>query len=77
MLWLLDALRVDLDSLRREGDYVATDYPTDLSNILFNYGVRLQPNVLLDATSTRIALNTGRLDFSIIATLACGRRRLT
>lgn len=61
VLWLLDALRVDLDSLRREGDYVATDYPTDLSNILFNYGVRLQPNVLLDATSTRIALNTGRV----------------
>ncbi|MEO0340687.1 MAG: GldG family protein, partial [Bacteroidota bacterium] len=43
VLWLLDALRVDLDSLRSEGDYVATDYPTELGNILFNYGVRLQP----------------------------------
>lgn len=61
VLWLLDALRASLDSLRGTEDYIATDYQLDLDNLLFNYGVRIQPNLVLDLQHTRIPLNTGRL----------------
>lgn len=61
VLWLIDALRADLDSLRATGDYIATDYQLDLDNLLFNYGIRIQPDLVLDLQATRIPLNTGRL----------------
>lgn len=61
VLWLVDALRASLDSLRGKQDYVATDYPLNLDNLLFNYGVRIQPNLVLDLQHSRIPLNTGRL----------------
>lgn len=61
VLWLIDALRASLDSLRGTTDYIATDYQLNLDNLLFNYGVRIQPNLVLDLQHTRIPLNTGRL----------------
>lgn len=61
VLWLVDMLRANLDSLRNTTDYVATDYVLELDNLLFNYGVRIQPNLVLDLQHTRIPLNTGRL----------------
>jgi gliding-associated putative ABC transporter substrate-binding component GldG len=61
VLWLIDAMRANLDSLAREGDYVATDYQLNLDNLLFNYGVRIQPNLVMDLQHTRIPLNTGRV----------------
>jgi ABC-2 type transport system permease protein len=61
VLWLIDALRASLDSLRGTADYIATDYQLNLDNLLFNYGVRIQPNLVLDLQHTRIPLNTGRL----------------
>lgn len=61
VLWLIDAMRANLDSLGGTDDYVATDYQLDLDNLLFNYGVRIQPNLVLDLQHTRIPLNTGRV----------------
>ncbi|HKK73843.1 MAG TPA: gliding motility-associated ABC transporter substrate-binding protein GldG [Saprospiraceae bacterium] len=61
VLWLIDALRANLDSLRGTEDYIATDYQLNLDNLLFNYGIRIQPNLVLDLQHTRIPLNTGRL----------------
>jgi len=61
MLWLLDAMRVDLDSLRDGRDYIATDYQLNLDNLLFTYGIKIQANLVLDLSCTSIPLATGRL----------------
>ncbi|MBK8705670.1 MAG: Gldg family protein [Saprospiraceae bacterium] len=59
VLWLLDWLRVDLDSLRGREQYFPAEYPLNLGDLLFNYGVRIQPNLVLDYQCSRIPLATG------------------
>jgi gliding-associated putative ABC transporter substrate-binding component GldG len=59
IIWLLDALRVDLDSLRTREEYFALDYQLNLDDLLFKYGIRLQPNLVLDMQCSRIPLATG------------------
>jgi ABC-2 type transport system permease protein len=55
----LDALRVDMDSLRTRDRYLATEYNLNLDDLLFRYGVRLKQNLVLDFQSTGIQLVTG------------------
>lgn len=59
VLWLIDALRVDLDSLRTRDRYLATEYNLNLDDLLFQYGARLKTNLVLDYQSTGIKLVTG------------------
>jgi ABC-2 type transport system permease protein len=59
VLWLIDALRVDLDSLRTRERYLATEYTLNLDDLLFQYGARLKTNLVLDYQSTGIQLVTG------------------
>lgn len=61
VLWLLDAMRVDLDSMRGGREYVATDYQLNLDNLLFNYGIRIERNLVLDLSCSTIPLATGRV----------------
>lgn len=56
-LWLLDKVAVSLDSLRADGSsFVPRDFPTNLDDLLFKYGVRIQPNLLLDLQCSKIPL---------------------
>lgn len=59
VLWMLDPLRIDLDSLRNRKEYMPTEYPLNLDDLLFAYGARIQPNLVLDMQCTRIPLATG------------------
>ncbi len=61
VLWLVDRLGVSLDSLRSSGDFLPKDYPLNLEDLLFNYGARIQPNLVLDLECTRIPLISGQL----------------
>lgn len=61
VLWLLDALRVDIDSLRTRDRYLAVEYQLGLDDLLFKYGARLKNNLVLDFQSTGIQLVTGTL----------------
>lgn len=58
-LFFIDALRVDLDSVSRNGAALATPYNLNLDDLLFRYGVRLNPNLLLDLNCGQIPLVTG------------------
>jgi gliding-associated putative ABC transporter substrate-binding component GldG len=58
-MFFVDALRVDLDSVSRNGAALATPYNLNLDDLLFRYGVRLNPNLLLDLNSGQIPLVTG------------------
>ncbi|NML63904.1 gliding motility-associated ABC transporter substrate-binding protein GldG [Hymenobacter sp. RP-2-7] len=58
-LFFVDALRTDLDSVSRNGAALATPYNLNLDDLFFRYGVRLNPNLLLDLNSGQIPLVTG------------------
>ncbi|UMB55091.1 gliding motility-associated ABC transporter substrate-binding protein GldG [Lutibacter sp. A64] len=60
-LWLIDNVQAELDSLMHTGETLA--YPRDLglTDFLFNYGVRINPNLVSDLYSSQIALATGNI----------------
>jgi len=58
-LFFVDALRVDLDSVSRNGVALATPYNLNLDDLFFKYGLRLNQNLLLDLNSGQIPLVTG------------------
>ncbi|KUF43331.1 gliding motility-associated ABC transporter substrate-binding protein GldG [Myroides marinus] len=59
-LWLIDQVQADFDSLRRDGRMLA--YPKDqsLGELMFKYGVRINPVLVKDEISTKIKLASGR-----------------
>jgi ABC-2 type transport system permease protein len=59
VLWLIDAMRVDTDSLRSREKFLATEYSLGLDDLLFKYGVRIKTNLVLDYQCTSIPLVTG------------------
>ncbi len=61
VLWLIDKLNVDLDSLRTRPKFYPVEYPLNLDDQLFKYGIRIQPNLILDMQSSRIPQVTGML----------------
>ncbi|MFN8255794.1 MAG: gliding motility-associated ABC transporter substrate-binding protein GldG [Bacteroidales bacterium] len=56
VLWLLDATKIDLDSMRNVPVTVAMPMDLNLEDQLFRYGVRLNPGLLQDIQSAGIAL---------------------
>lgn len=59
-LWLIDAVAMDLDSLLNpDGQSVALGMRLNLDDLLFRYGVRLNPNLVADLVCSQIVLATG------------------
>ena len=61
MLWLVDRLNADLDSMRTTGQFVPADYPLNIEDLLFKYGIRIQPDLVVDLECTKIPLRVGQL----------------
>jgi len=59
MLWLIDRMDITIDSLRGKPYYIPMDYPLNLEDILFRYGVKIEPNLVLDMECSRIPLVVG------------------
>ena len=59
VIWLVDPLDADLDSLASKGSFMATRYPLGLDEMLFTYGVRLNPNLLMDVRCRPIPIQVG------------------
>lgn len=60
-LWLIDNVVAELDSLMRTGEAIA--YPRDLglTDMFFNYGVRINTDLITDLYSSDIPLATGNI----------------
>lgn len=60
-LWLIDHVHAELDSLMQTGESLA--YPRDLglTDFLFNYGVRINYDLITDLYSSKIPLATGNI----------------
>lgn len=48
ILWLMDKLNTSLDTLQKIDGYLATDRENNLEDILFKYGVRINPDLVED-----------------------------
>lgn len=59
LLWLIDPLDADLDSLESAGSAVATRLPVNLDDMLFTYGVRVNPDLVMDIRCRPIPMKVG------------------
>ena len=59
VLWLLDALKMDLDSLKTGGAAMGISNENGLYEMLFEYGVRLNRNMVIDFQGAPIILDNG------------------
>ncbi|MDH3711357.1 MAG: gliding motility-associated ABC transporter substrate-binding protein GldG [Cyclobacteriaceae bacterium] len=60
ILFFLDALQVEMDSITGAGTY-AFPYETNLDDLLFKYGVRINKDLLVDRLSQRYPIITGNV----------------
>lgn len=60
-LWMIDNVQAELDSLMQTGETLA--YPRDLglTDLFFNYGVRINTDLITDLYSSEIPLATGNI----------------
>jgi ABC-2 type transport system permease protein len=58
-LWLIDPLYTSPDSLRKNGGTLAVPYDLNLDDMLFKYGVRVNPDMIMDVQSSAIPVKTG------------------
>ncbi len=61
ILWLIDPVRTSMDSLQSSDATVAVYNNLNLDDQLFNYGVRLNGNLIMDLNALRIPLTTGNV----------------
>jgi len=59
VLWMIDKVGVGLDSIGPNNAFVPLPLELNLDNILYNYGARIQPNLVLDMECMPIELRTG------------------
>lgn len=60
-LWLIDGVVTNIDSLQDKAETVAIANEVNIEDMLFKYGVRINPNVLLDLNSCPIPIKTGQV----------------
>jgi len=48
VLWLVESLNAEMDSVGRYGTIFTTDYDLNLGDLLFRYGVRINPDLVQD-----------------------------
>ncbi len=60
-LWLIDNVIAENDSLMQTGNTLALNRELNLTDLLFNYGVRIKHNLIKDIHSASIKLATGNI----------------
>ncbi len=59
VLWLLDMMNADMDSLARKNEFIAIPKELNLDDMLFRYGVRLNKDLVMDLQAVPIPILTG------------------
>jgi ABC-2 type transport system permease protein len=57
VLWVIDPLFTPVDSLSRKGATMAIPYDLNLEGMLFKYGARINPNLMIDLQCASIPVN--------------------
>ncbi len=62
IIWMIDRLYAEMDSLmRKRSDFIAFDRNLNLDDLLFRYGVRINPDLLQDLQSEKIPMVVGTM----------------
>jgi ABC-2 type transport system permease protein len=61
VLWLIDPVFASMDSLKKYDNTIGIANDINLEDMLFNYGVRLNNNLVLDLTALPIPVKTGQV----------------
>ncbi len=61
VLWLLDPVFADMDSIQNASSTIGIINDINLTDQLFNYGVRLNTNLVLDLSALPIPMRTGEV----------------
>ena len=61
VLWAIDQLDADLDSLRATGDQTVVARQLNLDDLLFTYGIRFNYNLIADMNCAQIPLTMGNV----------------
>ncbi|MEY3342673.1 MAG: hypothetical protein RL090_357 [Bacteroidota bacterium] len=61
LLWLLDGVEADMDSLSQKSETVGIAPDLGLNDMLFRYGVRVNPNLVLDLSAAPIPAFDGQI----------------
>ena len=48
VIWFIDRLEAEMDSLQIKNQVIAYDRNLNLEDLLFKYGVRINPDLLMD-----------------------------
>lgn len=59
VLWLIDPVIAEFDSLRNGGEFMSTDYDLNIMDQLIQYGARVNTNLIQDKQSSRIKVPYG------------------
>lgn len=59
VLWLIDPILTDLDSLREQQQTIGVTNEIGIYDMLFDYGVRLDRNIVIDRSCALISFDTG------------------
>ncbi|MFP4288046.1 MAG: gliding motility-associated ABC transporter substrate-binding protein GldG [Bacteroidales bacterium] len=59
VLWAIDPVFASMDSLQMAPETLAMAWPLNLDDMLFNYGARLNTNLVMDMQSVPIPITTG------------------
>lgn len=59
ILWLLDKVSIQMDSLGKEGITLALPNDLNIDDMLFKYGVRVNPDLVMDMYAAPIPIVTG------------------
>lgn len=62
IVWLIDNLHASLDSLQRnQSSFIAFDMGLNIDDLLFKYGVRINPDLLQDLNCSQIPFDVGSI----------------
>jgi ABC-2 type transport system permease protein len=62
VLWLIESQLAEIDSLQNENIFVSTTYPTNVDDMLFKYGIRINANIIQDLQCNGIPILSGLKD---------------
>lgn len=62
VLWLIDQMKVDMDSLQGGNYFFADERDVNLDDILFKYGVRVNGDLIQDLNNTKIEVQSGMVN---------------
>lgn len=61
VLWLINKLNINIDSVRKHNNFVPWDYDLNLDDLFFRYGFRINPDMVQDLECSRIPMIVGRV----------------